>query len=185
MADDSAIDRGKRAFLRAPLKRDAAHARAADPWRPPWAAPGFEDACTRCGTCLDACPEGILTSGDGGFPEVDVQQGSGECTFCRACVEACPEPAFRDPDDAPAWDRVADIGTGCLAKSGVHCQTCGDVCDWEAIRFVPEVGAPPQPNLAPDACTGCGACIAACPARAIGVTHRSSETAGKGAASHA
>jgi len=172
MAADSRIDRSKRAFLRAPLAQDRRHAQTADPWRPPWAAPGFEDACTRCGACLEACPEGILTPGDGGFPAVDVQRGSGECTFCRACVEACPEPAFLSPDEARPWDRIAEIGAGCIARSGVHCQTCGDVCDWDAIRFVPEVGGPPQPRLDPDGCTGCGACIAACPARAIDITHR-------------
>jgi ferredoxin-type protein NapF len=182
MADNGGIDRSRRAFLRRPLAGlvegrggqagRSERARAADPWRPPWATAGFEDACTRCGACLDACPENILVVGDGGFPEVDVSEGSGECTFCRACVDACPEPAFDDPDRTGPWDWVARIEAGCLAKNGIVCQTCGDVCDYDAIPFAPEESGPPVPWLKTDACTGCGACVAACPAQVISIVHR-------------
>jgi len=174
VADHENVDRGRRAFLRRPMGRGEARS-AADPWRPPWARHGFEDACTRCGACLDACPEGILAVGDGGFPEVDVSTGSGECTFCRACVEVCPEPAFLDPDVHPPWNRVAAIGDACLAAKGIVCQTCGDVCDWAAITFVPQIGGAPRPRLDAAACTGCGACVAACPAQAITVTQRTGD----------
>jgi ferredoxin-type protein NapF len=181
MAGDSGIDRSRRAFLRRPLaalvegqaenrSRRSAQ-RAADPWRPPWAADVFEDACTRCGACLEACPEGILVNGDGGFPEVDITQGSGECTFCRACVDACPEPAFDDPDTTRPWDWVARIEAGCLATNGIACQTCGDACDYDAIPFAPEESGPPVPWLKADSCTGCGACVAACPAQVIKLVH--------------
>jgi ferredoxin-type protein NapF len=172
MAGSATVDRSKRALLRRPAARGAEAERVRDPWRPPWAVQGFEDACTRCGACLEACPEGILTAGDGGFPEVDVSLGSGECTFCRACVESCPEPAFLDPARHAPWTRVAEIGHACLTLQGVHCQTCQDMCDWQAIAFVPEVGGPPRPRLDAEACTGCGACIAACPADAIRITRR-------------
>ena len=187
MPGDNRIDRSRRAFLRRPLaglveKQDRKAGRreadrAANPWRPPWATAGFEDACTRCGACLDACPEGILVIGDGGFPEVDVTEGSGECTFCRECVKACPEPAFDDPDSTSPWDWVARIGAGCLAKNGIVCQTCGDVCDYDAIPFAPEESGPPVPWLKTDACTGCGACVAACPAQVISIVHRPNRNA--------
>ena len=187
MPGDNRIDRSRRAFLRRPLaglverqdrkagRREAD--RAADPWRPPWATARFEDACTRCGACLDACSEGILVIGDGGFPEVEITQGSGECTFCRECVKACPEPAFDDPDSTSPWDWVARIGAGCLAKNGIVCQTCGDVCDYDAIPFAPEESGPPVPWLKTDACTGCGACVAACPAQVISIVHRPNRNA--------
>ncbi|MBK1698901.1 ferredoxin-type protein NapF [Rhodovibrio salinarum] len=183
MPGDNRIDRSRRAFLRRPLAglveaRDQSDIKrtrdtAADPWRPPWASATFEDACTRCGACLEACPEGILVKGDGGFPEVDVTQGSGECTFCQACVDACPEPAFEAPDTHSPWDWVARIGSGCLATNGIVCQTCGDVCDYDAIPFAPEESGPPVPWLNPDSCTGCGACVAACPAQVIKIVHHS------------
>jgi ferredoxin-type protein NapF len=56
---------------------------------------------------------------------------------------------------------------GCLARSGVVCHSCGDACPDRAIRFRPTIGAPAHPELDPDLCTGCGCCVAACPAGAI------------------
>ncbi len=161
MTAAQSIDRSRRALLRGRL-RD----RGAPPRRPPWAVEGFEDACTRCGACADACPQGIIINGDGGFPEVDFTHGQGECTFCAACVEACPEPAF-DVERDPPWDVTARIGEACLARSGIHCQSCGEVCGYDAISFTLAVGLPPQPVVEPEACTGCGACVAVCPADAI------------------
>jgi ferredoxin-type protein NapF len=135
------------------------------PLRPPWARlEGFTDACTRCGACLDACPEAILVPGDGGFPEVDFRRGG--CSFCGACAELCPEPVF-DFDASRPWDLAAAVGEGCLAGKGVFCQLCADICDRRAIAFVPRLRSAPQPRIDPAACTGCGACVAACPAEAL------------------
>jgi ferredoxin-type protein NapF len=127
----------------------------------------FETTCTRCERCLDACPQDILIRGDGGFPEVDFSSGSGECTFCAACVEACPEPAFTSTESTP-WQLVAEIADeSCLARAGIHCQSCADVCGFDAIAFALARGLPPQPVIDGDACTGCGACVSICPADAI------------------
>ena len=154
------VDYSRRALLRGrPSERRT-------PRRPPWAVAGFESVCTRCERCLDACPQDILVRGDGGFPEVDFTQGHGECTFCAACVETCPEPAFRSPQESP-WQLTARIEDRCLAHQGVHCQSCAEVCGYGAIAFALAVGLPPQPVIDTDACTGCGACIAICPADAI------------------
>jgi ferredoxin-type protein NapF len=139
--------------------------------RPPWADVGrFTDLCTRCGACIAACPEAIIVVGGGGFPEVDFRRG--ECTFCRACADACPEPVFDLAAPRP-WEVVVRIGDACLALRGVVCQTCRDVCPEEgAIRFELAYRNAPQPRVEPDACTGCGACVAACPAAAITVAER-------------
>lgn len=160
------VDHSRRALLRARLTPTES------PHRPPWAADGFEDLCTRCGSCLTACPEDILVVGDGGFPAVDFSRG-GECTFCGACAAACAEPAF-DVRRQPPWNQVARIDTSCLARNGVHCQSCAEVCAWGAIRFGLALGAPPQPLLDTDACTGCGACVGVCPEQAVAVVHRES-----------
>ena len=67
---------------------------------------------------------------------------------------------------APPSRSVA-LGDACLARHGVVCQSCADVCTERAIRFTLRVGGPPLPEVTEDACTRCGECVAACPAAAI------------------
>lgn len=140
------------------------------PVRPPWSREAAVlSACTGCGACIDACPQAIVRTGGGGYPELDL--GRGECTFCGRCAEVCPEPVF---DRAPApFPHLVAIGEGCLAAAGVVCQSCGDACPEAAIRFAPRLGGPPLPRLAENRCTGCGACIAVCPEDAVAVALRS------------
>ncbi|MDX1656586.1 MAG: ferredoxin-type protein NapF [Candidatus Competibacteraceae bacterium] len=155
------IDHGRRALLRGRLRE--AHA----PLRPPWARPerDFAAACSHCGDCIRDCPENILTPDRDGLPRVDFSRG--ECSFCQACVQVCPEPAF-DPAGRP-WEQSARIGNGCLARQGIYCESCRDPCETRAIRFRPARGGIPTPTVAPDDCSGCGACVAVCPAGAIQV----------------
>ena len=68
-------------------------------------------------------------------------------------------PAPRQP--------VAVIGDRCLARHGVVCRSCGDACEARAIRFPPRLGGVALPTLDGEACTGCGECVAVCPAVAI------------------
>jgi ferredoxin-type protein NapF len=125
--------------------------------------------CSRCGACVERCPEHIIVRGDGGFPEIDF--GRGECTFCGACADACPEPILgRDCDVAP-WDAKAQIAGQCLAARGVFCQTCADACEPRAIRFARRMGSVPLPVVSAESCTGCGACVGSCPVGAITVDY--------------
>ena len=55
----------------------------------------------------------------------------------------------------------------CLAKRNIHCQSCSDCCPEQAIRFTPRLGGPPLPIVVVSRCTGCGDCIAICPADAL------------------
>jgi ferredoxin-type protein NapF len=122
---------------------------------------------------VDACPAEIIALDAANRPALDLRHA--ECTFCAACVDACAEPVFFH-DLHPAFPHVAEIGTRCLTLSGVTCRTCEDVCPEDAIRFAMRLGGPAIPELSFTQCTGCGACIAACPGEAIAVGTRPEET---------
>lgn len=154
------VDSGRRALLRG-------HRQAPAVLRPPWSVAALTDRCSRCRACADACPEQIIVMGDGGFPVVTFRHGA--CTFCGDCARACPDALFTDPADNPPWAARAHIADSCLAQHGVYCQSCRDACEINAIRFVYTAGRTPLPQFT-DACSGCGACVAVCPADAITVT---------------
>lgn len=137
-----------------------------DPIRPPWSFPDarFTDNCTICGDCIAACPQSILVKGRAGYPVVDFSHGA--CDFCGACREACREPAFFERERSP-WEIAPRFGDECLSSRGVTCRVCSEWCDARAIRFRMEVGGGARPDLAISDCTGCGACIPACPVQAI------------------
>lgn len=135
-------------------------ARPAPAFRPSPPGAASLSACNGCGDCVRACPQQILLIKDG---RVAVDFSRGECTFCNACADACAEPVFT----AATMAHHAAIGNACLAYHGTTCMRCRDACPEDAIRFTPRIGGPFLPQLSSAACTGCGACIAPCPADAI------------------
>ena len=136
------------------------------PLRPPGAIPEalFAEQCTSCGACIEVCPQHIVIKGSAGYPEVDFRQG--ECTFCSRCIDSCAEGALLH-ETQPPWRLELRLTDNCLAKRQVVCQTCGDACGVDAIRFRPQPGVVAIPLIDQDVCTGCGACIAACPQDAL------------------
>ena len=156
------VDASRRGFLRGRPRPKAEI-------RPPWALAEalFIDRCTRCNDCLPACPQHILTTGDGGYPTVDFSRA--ECTFCGECVKACRPQALSRQDGQPPWPLKALISDLCLARQGVECRVCGDFCEVRAIRFTPRLGGSPLPEIDAETCTGCGACLGPCPTRAIAI----------------
>jgi len=142
------------------------------PFRPPWAVPEdiFDDTCTNCGKCIDICPTNILSFGRGKLPVVDLSQN--ECTFCGKCESVCEPNALINNANDKAWNIIVNFADSCLSVRRVMCRTCSDNCDESAIHFRLEVGGKSTPELLLDKCTGCGACIAPCPADAIQMSRR-------------
>lgn len=132
--------------------------------RPPGALDlsSFVQACTRCGDCAANCPQAIITADDDGFPRVDVNARG--CTFCGACADACSEGAIVSAQD---WTYRPAIADTCFSQQGIACRACEDHCDESAIRFRLMTGGRSAPQIDIDTCTGCGACVAPCPANAI------------------
>jgi ferredoxin-type protein NapF len=67
----------------------------------------------------------------------------------------------------PGVPGKAIIGTACVAYNNVVCRSCGDACGETAIRFSPRVMGSALPEVIAERCTGCGECVAVCPASAI------------------
>lgn len=145
------------------------------PLRPPWALEEFDftETCTRCGKCIEICPEKILLEGGSKFPVVEFKRG--ECTFCEECVTCCEPKALRFASDAnhgEPWSLEVRVSHTCIAQKGVVCQICGDQCLERVFRFRPRVGGAVQMEMDMDKCSGCGACIAPCPVDALTLHHR-------------
>ncbi|MFY0661192.1 MAG: ferredoxin-type protein NapF [Shimia sp.] len=149
----------RRAFLRGRFQDE-------ETLRPPGALElaSFLETCTRCGDCAAECPQAIITADDDGFPKVDIS--SRGCTFCGACAEACSPEAIQPTHE---WIYRAVVSDRCLSMQGVTCRACEDHCDESAIRFRLMTGGLSAPQIDPETCSGCGACVAPCPSNAITV----------------
>lgn len=139
---------------------------ALNPLYPPWSGDEnlFSTRCTACHACVDACEYALLQPGPRGVPVIRFD--AGECLFCYACAQACPASLFLPQTTRPWWLKSV-IGQGCLARQAVECRRCQDSCEVGAITFLPTADGIWQPAAVSDDCSGCGACVATCPASVI------------------
>ena len=139
------------------------------PFRPPWsiAEKSFTDLCERCDLCIDSCKTGLLIRGSGGFPEADFTRGG--CNFCEDCLNACPKQLLQKTGKK-AWSLLPMINSSCLAKNKVHCRSCSEACDFDAVHFQLIPGNAARPAIDHSACTACAECISTCPVSAITMT---------------
>lgn len=153
------VDHSRRQFFRLKKPEDT-------PLRPPWSLPesDFLDLCQRCNQCVSSCQSGPLIVGSGGYPEADFNKAG--CTFCGDCADACKTGALQR-NGRPAFQSKPQVQQNCLAQQKVHCRTCSEMCDEEAISFHLSAGSVATPDIDSDQCTGCGECVSACPVDAI------------------
>lgn len=152
------------------------------PIRPPGALAGdqFDQACLRCGLCVQACPYDTLklatllspvASGTPYFTARDIP-----CEMCEdiPCVVACPSGALdhslTNIDDSRMGLAVLIDHEECLNWQGLRCDVCYRVCPVidKAITLEPirnqRTGYHAKfiPTIHSDHCTGCGKCEQAC-----------------------
>jgi ferredoxin-type protein NapF len=134
--------------------------------------PGFigdrPEVCSACHVCIDHCPTDIIVNDDG---ILSLDFSTGECIFCGECRVVCPASNELYAGNK-GLSHIMKIGSQCLSYRGVDCQACRDHCAVNAIRILPRMGGPFVPEIAVDACTGCGACIAVCPTGAVSIEPR-------------
>ncbi len=145
--------------------------------RPPGALPGadFEEACTRCGDCIIACPHGALFQLDSrSGPLLDPNFIA--CKLCKdwPCINACEEGALEPLAKRvlPRFGRAELNADACLnegdnrlrrkaegAKRLTYCKECAKACPVKGVVSFDKLRMP----VFGDDCTGCGLCVAECP----------------------
>lgn len=129
----------------------------------------FLKHCIKCGKCIQACPfialQPVLHANefDRGTPCIRI--GSSFCRFCSdfPCIAACPTEALSlENGNLHKIGRAEVIAQKCLRVNDIACEACGEICSrtFKAISFA-KPNEPPQ--IDPNLCTGCGACLTVCP----------------------
>lgn len=131
------------------------------------------EGCDFCEDCLQVCEPGALKKlAVNNSNNVSNKNNSNNLNNRDGDVEAEAEavPAASEVY-LPPWYLKAYINkTTCLSMHGTICRTCGESCDFEAIRFQLELGGVAEPLLNLTKCTGCGACYGPCPVNSISIT---------------
>ncbi len=146
-----------------------------NPIRPPGivAEPLLRGLCSRCGSCMRACPEGIIVpdlgaGGPGSWLTPSLDFSRCYCNeWCQRCTAVCPTGAIGHL--SLEAKRALSIGIArvnrarCLAwKDAQYCMVCHEFCSYQAIRIIEHNGVN-CPEVDEGLCRGCGACQCHCP----------------------
>lgn len=137
--------------------------------RPPGWRHGTPLDCGGCELCADACPPGAILKLTDGTPGIDPRRQP--CLMCPdlPCIPACPSEVLV-PLSSPKAARMAlaeIVEERCRHGRGEACTDCYTACPFPGSAMVLVTGGPtgPKPKVEAEACTGCGACLFACPER--------------------
>lgn len=190
--NDTGIDTARRSFFSTLARKtvdftvrvaDAQAIEQGTNWmRPPFALDELQFllACTRCGACKGACPQGtitILADRRGlkvaGTPVLDLLNKA--CHLCAGwpCVAACEPEALKLPlreeppegapevESPPPLPRLADVRIDtqtCLPHTGPGCGACAHICPVPGALVWNQC----KPYIVPQLCIGCALCREAC-----------------------
>ncbi len=139
--------------------------------RPPFALGeiAFEQACTRCDACIEACTYDVLFSltedhgrREAGTPAMDlINKG---CHMCAdwPCVTVCEPRALKVPDQDANHPKLAQVYINpeiCLPYAGPECGACAHVCP---VPGALEWRDGTKPVVNQTLCSGCALCREAC-----------------------
>ena len=174
----------------AELKQESEGHEEPDPLRPPGACKDdaqFLSSCERCHACADACPYAainIFKGPDHGQHESTPYMNPAEspCRWCKTmdCIQACPSDALQFNVDKPAAvepqdlyryvDPIAKVSIDhnkCMLSQGTLCDECNLFCP-SHTKSILVLGR--SVRLNEESCTGCGLCVAHCPATPNAIT---------------
>ena len=139
----------------------------------------FYPLCTRCGSCLKACPTKILKQDlRFGFGFLTPVAGfeSGYCLeTCNACSVVCPSGAITlfsvEAKPQIIMGKAIISLTDCLLSYQTECDRCKVVCAYKAILIKGKNGETLMlPEVVEASCVGCGACKIVCPKNCIKIS---------------
>jgi ferredoxin-type protein NapG len=130
--------------------------------RPPGAISNdeFLDRCTKCGDCVDVCPnKAIQPSLEDGTPVIFAEEAA--CRLCEdlPCISACGTEALIPLPHIGMVDMGLAVVSPSLCTAGNGCNSCVSKCPVEALSmdfgmFCVKVDG--------NRCVGCGVCQYVC-----------------------